>query len=105
MSTGSTQSFFSICSRRLSAEIVSEKIYEHDRRGADQGQRADDLVEQPLHHDVPVGDRLVRCMSFARSIITTRRHVFELSPGHACSVREEPFTSVLLPDRVVLLPA
>ncbi len=32
---------------------------QHDRQRADQRQRADDLVEQPFHHDVPVGDRLV----------------------------------------------
>ena len=34
-------------------------VDQHHRRGRDQHQRADDLVEQPFHHDVPVRDRLV----------------------------------------------
>ena len=33
--------------------------HHHQRRGGEQREAADDLVEQPFHHDVPIGDRAV----------------------------------------------
>src|SRR5262249_35151887 len=45
--------------RPATVELDRKSGDEHDRRQTDQRQTADDLVEQPLGDDVPVGDRLV----------------------------------------------
>src|SRR5271155_4301508 len=46
--------------RSLAVELDGYGDQQHDRYRANQRQRADDLIEQPFHHDVPVRDRPVK---------------------------------------------
>src|ERR1700694_5461884 len=43
--------------RTGTVEFYGERDQCHERRGEQQNEGADDVVEQPLHHQVPVGDR------------------------------------------------
>ena len=45
--------------RAFAIELDGQRDEQHDGCGADQRKRADDFVEQPFRHHVPVGDRLV----------------------------------------------
>ena len=45
--------------RSAAVEPDRERDQRHHRRGGEKREAADQLVEQPLHHDVPVGDRPV----------------------------------------------
>src|SRR5262249_30997661 len=45
--------------RATALELDRDRDQQHYRRQAKQREAADDTVEQPLHHHVPVGDRLV----------------------------------------------
>src|ERR1700692_1542464 len=43
--------------RTRAVELDRERDQRHERRGREQDDGADDAVEQPLHHQIPVGDR------------------------------------------------
>ena len=45
--------------RPAAVELDENRDHRHHRRQADEQQAADDPVEQPFHHHVPVGDRAV----------------------------------------------
>ena len=45
--------------RSAAVEFDCDRNHGHNRRQGDERERADHFVEQPFHHHVPVGDRLV----------------------------------------------
>src|SRR5450631_809221 len=59
--------------RTRTVEFYGQRNQRHDRRGQQQNERADDMVEQPLHHQIPVGDRRLENIQ--------RRHFAEIGVG------------------------
>src|ERR1700731_2559567 len=59
--------------RARTVEFDGERDQRHHRRGEQQHDGADDVVEQPLHHQVPVGDRRLEHLQ--------RRHLAEIGIG------------------------
>src|ERR1700694_1966363 len=43
--------------RTRTVEVYGQRDQSQERRGEQQDEGADDVVEQPLHHQIPVGDR------------------------------------------------
>ena len=43
--------------RTRAVELDRERDHRHQRRGQQQYDGADDMVEQPLHHQIPIGNR------------------------------------------------
>src|ERR1700733_5167669 len=59
--------------RTGAVEFDRKRDQRHDRRGQQQDDRADDVIEQPLHHQVPVGDRRLENVQ--------RRHLSQIGIG------------------------
>ena len=59
--------------RTRTVELDRERDQSHHRQRREQHERADDVVEQPFHHQVPVGDRRLEHVE--------RRHLAEIGIG------------------------